>query len=108
MKRTLKIFLIAAAAAIALSASALAAGYGLGVFGNVRTMDSNTFRDVDSLAWYFGGVCHAYDKGLMTGTGPKTFSPKSTVTWSQAITIAAVALLAPRRGCWSTAWPWWD
>jgi hypothetical protein len=90
MKRTLKIFLLAAAAAIALSASALAAGYGLGVFGNVRTMDSNTFRDVDSLAWYFGGVCHAYDKGLMTGTGPKTFSPKSTVTWSQAITIAAV------------------
>ena len=39
MKRTLKIFLIAAAAAIALSASALAAGYGLGVFGNVRTME---------------------------------------------------------------------
>lgn len=90
MKRSFKVILLSIAAALVLSAGALAAGYGLGVFGNVRTMDSNTFTDVDSLSWYFGGVCHAYDKGIMTGTSSKTFSPKSNVTWSQAITIAAV------------------
>ena len=89
MKRSMKILLLSLAAALTLSAGALAAGYGLGVFGDVRSMDSNTFTDVDSLAWYFGGVCHAYDKGIMTGTGPKTFSPKTNVTWAQAVTIAA-------------------
>jgi hypothetical protein len=89
MKRTLKVLLITFLAALTLTGAALAAGYGLGVFADVRTMDSNTFRDVDSLAWYFGGVCRAYDKGIMDGTGAKTFSPKTNVTWSQAITIAA-------------------
>ena len=89
MKRSFKIILLSIAAAFVLSVGAFAAGYGFGVFGDVRTMDSNTFTDVDSLSWYFGGVCHAYNKGIMTGTGSKTFSPKSNVTWSQAITIAA-------------------
>lgn len=89
MKRTLKVLLITFLAALTLTGAALAAGYGLGVFADVRTMDSNTFRDVDSLAWYFGGVCRAYDKGIMDGTGPRTFSPKTNVTWAQAITIAA-------------------
>ena len=90
MKRSVKVTILSLAAALILSVGASAAGYGLGVFGDVRTMDSTTFRDVDSLAWYFGGVCRAYDKGIMTGTGPRTFEPKSSVTWSQAITIAAV------------------
>lgn len=90
MKRTIKIILLTAAAALILSAGALAAGGGLAAFTDVRAMDSNTFMDVDSLSWYFGGVCHAYDKGIMTGTGAKTFSPKDTLTWSQAATIASV------------------
>ena len=89
MKREIKILLISLCAALLLSGSALAESYGLGVFANVRTMDSTTFRDVDSLAWYFGGVCRAYDKGIMEGTAPRTFDPKGNVTWSQAVTIAA-------------------
>lgn len=89
VKHKMKVLLLSLLCAAALCAGALGAGYGLGVFADVRTMDSTTFRDVDSLAWYFGGVCRAYDKGIMDGTGAKTFSPKTNVTWSQAITIAA-------------------
>lgn len=47
------------------------------------------FADVPGGSWYAAGVSLAAEKGIMTGTGETTFSPRRSVSWAQAITIAA-------------------
>jgi len=88
MKRLLKITILSVLIVIILMSNVFAAS-GLNAFVDVQKMDSTTFMDVDSLAWYFGGVCHVYNKGLMEGVSQDKFAPKDTLTWAQAITIAS-------------------
>ncbi|MFR4067385.1 MAG: S-layer homology domain-containing protein [Oscillospiraceae bacterium] len=47
------------------------------------------FADVPGGSWSAAGVSLAAEKGIMTGTGETTFSPRRLVSWAQAITIAA-------------------
>ena len=47
------------------------------------------FADVPGGSWYAAGVSLAAEKGIMTGAGETTFSPRRPVSWAQAITIAA-------------------
>ncbi len=50
---------------------------------------SGTFRDVKSSDWFSENVKHAYELGLMNGTGGSVFSPGNNVTIAEAITLAA-------------------
>lgn len=45
------------------------------------------FTDVDMNAWYHDGVHYCLESGLMAGTGASTFSPASTTTRGQIVTI---------------------
>ena len=47
------------------------------------------FADVPAGSWYASGVSAVADGGIMTGTGAGKFSPSQTVSWAQAVTIAA-------------------
>ena len=47
------------------------------------------FADVPAGSWYAAGVSAVADRGIMTGTGNGRFSPSQTVSWAQAVTIAA-------------------
>lgn len=47
------------------------------------------FADVPAGSWYASGVSAVADGGIMTGTGNGKFSPSQTVSWAQAVTIAA-------------------
>lgn len=47
------------------------------------------FTDVPAGSWYASGVSAVADGGIMTGTGNGRFSPTQTVSWAQAVTIAA-------------------
>ena len=47
------------------------------------------FADVPAGSWYASGVSAVADGGIMTGTGNGKFSPTQTVSWAQAVTIAA-------------------
>ena len=52
-------------------------------------MPVNPFTDVKGTDWFIDDVIYAYDKGLIDGTSPTTFSPNSNLTYAQAITLAA-------------------
>lgn len=45
------------------------------------------FRDIKEGDWFYNAVKSAYDNGIITGTGPDSFSPKNRVTREQMITI---------------------
>ena len=47
------------------------------------------FSDVRQNSPYYDAVKYVYDAGLMEGTGETTFSPDSTVTRAQAVTVLA-------------------
>ena len=53
------------------------------------TMPVNPFKDVFGTDWFIDDVIYAYDKGLIDGTTPTTFSPNSNLTYAQAVTLAA-------------------
>ena len=53
------------------------------------------FADVPGGSWYAAGVSLAAEKGIMTGTGGTTFSPRRPVSWAQDIT-ALLATLADK------------
>ena len=72
---------------ISLSIPALAASE-LDAFQRT-TNDAAAFSDVPAGSWYEAGVQAVYRRGIMTGTGAKTFAPTQTISWAQAITIAA-------------------
>lgn len=86
MRRTLLVVLSLLLCA-ALSGSVLAAGE-LDAFQRT-TNDAAAFSDVPAGSWYEAGVQAVYRRGIMTGTGANTFAPTQTISWAQAITIAA-------------------
>ncbi len=47
------------------------------------------FTDVPADAWYASWVRGAYEKGLIAGMTPTTFVPDGSMTYAQAITLAA-------------------
>ena len=50
------------------------------------------FTDVKISDWYFGPVAAMYEAGLVTGSGPTTFSPNSPVSRQQAATMVMRSL----------------
>lgn len=50
---------------------------------------NNSFLDVPSSAWYAKEVASAYELGFIDGISDSTFSPDTTVTVAQGITIAS-------------------
>lgn len=76
--------------AAALSISAFAAEVsGLRAFLDTNSYWSGVFSDVVAGSWYESGVKTVYEKGIMSGVSGNSFSPSDTVTWAQAVTIAA-------------------
>lgn len=76
--------------AATLSISALAANVsGLRAFLDTNSYWSGVFSDVAAGSWYEQGVKTVYEKGIMGGVSGNSFSPSGTVTWAQAVTIAA-------------------
>ena len=55
------------------------------------------FADVPGGSWYAAGVSLAAEKGIMTGTGETTFSPRRSVSWAQAIDRRASARAEHRQ-----------
>jgi|LSQX01.2.fsa_nt_gb hypothetical protein len=47
----------------------------------------NLFTDVSEKDWFYNAVSFAYENGLMTGTGDKTFSPAASTSRSMIVTI---------------------
>lgn len=45
------------------------------------------FTDVVDTSWFYAAVQYVWEKGLMTGMDDKTFSPESTTTRAQLVTI---------------------
>lgn len=45
------------------------------------------FSDVNADDWFFDVVCYVYDKGLMTGTSDREFSPNLTTTRGMIVSI---------------------
>ena len=46
-----------------------------------------SFTDVVDTSWFYAAVQYVWEKGLMTGMDDKTFSPESTTTRAQLVTI---------------------
>lgn len=91
-RRVLALVLVISSLLTVASVGALAdaiPGEGLAVFDDVGQMTASTFTDVSTKGWYYSGVKTAYNKGIMLGYPDKTFGPDKTVTWAEAITIAA-------------------
>ena len=80
--------LLALLLCLALSVPALAAE-GLAAFQNPQNAQPGAFSDVPSGSWYAAGVQAVSSRGIMNGTGKTSFSPKQTVSWAQAVAIAA-------------------
>jgi hypothetical protein len=49
----------------------------------------NPFNDIAKGEWYYKAARYAYSNDLITGTGPTTFAPQSTLTRAMLITILA-------------------
>lgn len=62
--------------------------FGLAAFVAVKQYTDGLFEDVTSGAWYESGVKTVYELSIMNGT-EDGFDPSGTVTWTQAVTIAA-------------------
>ena len=80
--------LLALLLCLALSVPALAAD-GLAAFQTPQSAQPAAFSDVPSGSWYAAGVQAVSSRGIMNGTGKTSFSPKQTVSWAQAVAIAA-------------------
>lgn len=90
MKKRITMVLLAGMTSAALGFSALAADVsGLSAFLDARSYVDGSFVDVDAGAWYSAGVKTVYEKNIMDGMGNGVFDPSGTVTWAQAVTIAA-------------------
>ena len=55
--------------------------------GSPEASNRNKFVDVSKDAWYARAVTWAYNKGIVTGTGEKTFSPTMALSREQLATI---------------------
>lgn len=65
--------------------------------------DSNPFRDVRAIDWFYGDVMYAYEKGLMSGTAHDRFSPQDSFTRGMLLTI-----LARHDGVNTNGTPWYQ
>ena len=65
--------------------------------------DSNPFRDVRAIDWFYDDVMYAYDRGLITGTAYDKFSPKDSFTRGMLLTI-----LARHDGVNTKGTPWYQ
>lgn len=54
-----------------------------------KTPRDEPFDDVKEGDWYYETVLEAYYAGLVKGTGSGKFSPKATMTYAEAVTLAA-------------------
>ena len=59
------------------------------VFNAVSTGSDRRYDDVAETAWYDDAVEYVSDKGLMTGTGPRTFAPNASTTRGMLMTVLA-------------------
>lgn len=50
---------------------------------------SGTFADVSASAWYYGAVKAAVESGLVNGRAEGLFIPEGTLTWAEAVKLAA-------------------
>lgn len=88
--RKMKMIWMAGTIAVALSISAFAADTsGLRAFLDTNSYWNGVFFDVPSGIWYEQGVKTVYEKGIMGGVSGNSFLPSDTVTWAQAVTVAA-------------------
>lgn len=62
---------------------------GLDNFKPVNRYRAGQFSDVKAGDWFADNVKSAYELGLMKGDSPSTFSPNSTITVAEAVTVAA-------------------
>ena len=58
-------------------------------FEKTSVYTEGQFSDVPDKAWYSLDVKQAYELGLVNGTGDNVFSPESTMTAAQGITVAS-------------------
>lgn len=58
-------------------------------FINKKTWSDGLFADVPTSEWFYTNVKTVYQFGLMNGIGSGTFSPKTSVTIAETITLAA-------------------
>ena len=72
---------------------------------------STGFVDVSSSDWYYEAVTYCNSKNLMTGTGPRTFSPRGTMTRAMLATVLwsregkpAVSTTGPFTDVSTTIW----
>ena len=65
--------------------------------------DSNPFRDVRAIDWFYDDVMYAYEKGLMSGTAQDKFSPQASFTRGMLRTI-----LARHDGMNTNGTPWYQ
>lgn len=59
------------------------------------------FTDVGEKDWFYGDVAYVYGKGLMNGTGAKTFQPNAPTTRGMIVTILYRLEGSPAGGNWS-------
>ena len=71
--------------------------------GIVLAGDSNSFRDVRAIDWFYDDVMYAYQKGLMSGTAQDKFSPQASFTRGMLLTI-----LARHDGVNTKGTPWYQ
>jgi N-acetylmuramoyl-L-alanine amidase len=67
------------------------AGYLARALG-LAEVEARVFADVAAEDWYAGGVGAMYQAGLLTGTGPDTFSPSDPVSCQDAVAWIVGAL----------------
>ena len=92
MKRLKRVLALILVVSCMLSAGAYAApvpGEGLAVFEEVARMTPTTFSDLGSTHWGYYGIKVCYDRGILLGDAEGTFRPEGSVTWAEALTIAA-------------------
>lgn len=59
------------------------------------------FADVQEGAWYYDSVAWVYEKGLMTGTSDRSFSPNLTTNRAMIVTILYRMEGSPEAPAWS-------
>ena len=62
---------------------------------DTTTQTDGTFSDVTSGVWYESPVMSAYEKGIVKGVTENTFSPNSTTTRGQTVTMLYRAMGSP-------------
>lgn len=81
---------IAAALLLSLTPASLAIG--------VETKSPDDFVDLDPNAWYAQAAAYTLEHGILSGTGPHTFSPEETLTRAMAVQMVYAMDGKPNMG----------